>query len=113
MAEPHFPLWAFITEMAILPVAVIFEGLLLRRLRLVHPATWEKLGRPSLFIWTWPGSVIALLERVDANIRLLVFPFRAQSFQLTDPGTAILMWLVRGTLGIFVTFRLWSWWANS
>jgi hypothetical protein len=74
--------------------------------------TWEKLGRSSLFIWTWPGSVIALLEAVDANIRLLVFPFRAQSFQLTDTGTVILTWLVRATLVLLAIFRLWSWWAN-
>ena len=112
MAESHFPLWAFIVEMAAIPVGFIFLGLLLRRLRLVHPAMWEKLGRPSLFIWAWPGSIVALLERVDANIRLLMFPFRTQSFQLGDAGTAIPLWLVRATLGLLAIFRLWSWWAN-
>jgi len=112
VAESHFPLWAFIVEMAAIPVCFIFLGLLLRRLRLVHPAMWEKLGRPSLFIWAWPGSIVALLERVDANIRLLMFPFRTQSFQLGDAGTAILLWLVRATLGLLAIFRLWSWWAN-
>ena len=112
MAEPHFPLWAFITEMAASPVALIFFGLLSRRLRLVHYTTWEKLGRPSLFIGTWPGSIVTLAERVDAIFRLVVFPFRTQSFQLDNSSTAILLWLVRGTLVLLVTFRLWSWWAN-
>lgn len=112
MVESHFPLWAFIAEMAAIPVAFILLGLLLRRLRLVHPATWEKLGRPSLITLAWPGSIMALLERIDANIRLLVFPFRSQSFQLRDPGTAILLWLVRASLGLFGIFRVWSWWAN-
>ena len=86
MTKSHFPLWAFIMEMMAIPVAFMFLGMLIRRLRLVHPATWEKLGRPSLIILAWPGSIIALLERVDANIRLLVFPFRSQSFQLGDPA---------------------------
>jgi hypothetical protein len=112
VAEPQFPLWAFITEMVALPVAFIFFGLLVRRLRRVHPATWEELGRPSLFIGTWPGSVIALLERADANLRLAVFPFRTQSFQLGDPATATLLWIVRGALGLLVVLRFWSWWAN-
>jgi len=53
VAQSNFPLWAFITEMVALPVAFIFFGLLMRRLRRVHPATCERLGRPTLFIWTW------------------------------------------------------------
>jgi hypothetical protein len=113
VTEPQFPFWAFITEMTGIPVAFVFLWLLVRRLRLVHPATWEKLGRPSLFIWAWPGSVIALLEALAANIRLSVLPFRAESFQLTDSGTVILMWLVRATVGLLAIFRLWSWWANN
>lgn len=106
----RFPPWAFITEMAGVPVGLVFLGLLLRRLRLVHPATWEQLGRPTLFISAWP--IIPALERTAANCRLLVFLFRTQSFQLGDLGTAILLWLVRATLVLLVILRLWSWWAN-
>jgi hypothetical protein len=112
MAEAHFPLWALVTEMAAVPITFVFFGLLLRRLRLVHPATWEELGQPSLFIWAWPGSIIALLDRVDANCRLLVFPFRTRSFQLDNAGTAVLLWVVRATLGVLLLFRVWSWWVN-
>jgi hypothetical protein len=113
MAELHFPVWAFITEMIAFPVAFTFFGLLVRRLRRVHPTIWEKLGQPTLFIWTWPGSIIALLERTDANLRLAMFPFRRQSFQLGDPATAVLLWFLRATLGLIIVLRLWSWWANS
>jgi hypothetical protein len=109
---PHFPLWAFIAEMAAIPVAFIFLRPLLRRLRLVHPATWENLGRPFLFMWPWPGSIIGLLDQFDANIRLLVFPFGNQSFQFGNSGTATLLRLVRATLGMLAIFCVWSWWAN-
>ena len=113
MAVSHFPLWALITELAGVPVAIIFFGLLLRRLRLVHPETWDKLGRPSsLFVWPWPGSIIPALEGAVPRFRLLVFPFRTQSFQLDDPCTAILLWMIRATLGLLAILRLWSWWAN-
>jgi hypothetical protein len=111
VTEPLFPLWAFITKMTAIVAAFIFQGLLLRRLRLVHPTTWEKLGRPSLTT-AWPGSIIAFLDRVEANIRLVVFPFQSQSFQLGDSGTAILLWMVRATLGLVAVFAVWSWWAN-
>jgi hypothetical protein len=111
-AEPQFPLWAFITEMASIPVAFVFLGLLVRRLRLTHPATWEQLGRPPLFVGAWTGSLIAGLEAVAASIRLLIFPFRPQSFQLTDPGTMILMWLVRAAFGLQVILSIWSSWVN-
>lgn len=94
VVEPQFPVWAFITEMTGIPAVFVFLGLLVRRLRLAHPTTREELGRPPLFIWAWPGSVIAPLQAVVANVRLLLFPFRTQSFQLTDIGTVILMWLV-------------------
>jgi hypothetical protein len=112
LAESRFPLWAFITEMAAVPVAIILFWLLLRRLRLVHLAQWEKLGRPTLLVWTWPGSITELLDRVAANFRLLMFPFRTQSFQLGDPIAATFLWLLRATLGLLATLRLWSWWAN-
>jgi len=76
VVEPQFPVWAFITEMTGIPAVFVFLGLLVSRLRLAHPATWEELGRPPLFIWAWPGSVIALLQAVVANVRPLLLPFR-------------------------------------
>jgi hypothetical protein len=112
VAKPYFPPWVFFAEIAAILVALIFVGLLLRRLRLVHPAIWENLGRPTLFMGMWPGSIIALAERFDANFRLLAFPFRAQSFQLDDPSTKIILWLVRASLGLTAIFGLWSWLAN-
>lgn len=111
MGEPQFPLWAFITEMAAIPLAFIFFVLLSRRLRLVHPAMWEKLGRPDLMM-LHPGSFLGFLDLVEANFRLYIFPFRSQSFGLGNWGTAILLWLARVTLGLIVVFGGWSWWAN-
>jgi hypothetical protein len=97
--------------MAAITAAFLFMLLLTRRLRVVHPATWEKLGRPSLTTPS-PGSIVAFLGHVKANIRLVVFPFRSQSFQLGDPGTAILLWLVRATWGLIAIFEIWTWWAK-
>jgi hypothetical protein len=111
VTKPDFPLWAFFVEMTVLSIAFISVVLLIRRLRAVHPEIWEKLGGPSLSI-TWPGSIVALLERCDANMRLLVYPFRSQSFHLTDSGTTILLWMVRIALGPQAIFVAWSWWSN-
>jgi hypothetical protein len=113
LTKPDFPLWAFITEMVAIPMAFVLFGLLSRRLRLSHPDIWEKLGRPRLFIWTWPGSILALLDRFDANFRLFAFPFRTASFQLEDTWAATLLWLVRAISGLVVILRAWSVWANS
>ena len=110
MTEAPFPLWAFIAQMAAISLGITLLGLLSRRLRLVHPVTWERLGRPSLMML--PGSIIGFFERGVANIRLVVFPFRSPSFQLSDPGTAFLLWLLRATLGLLAVFSVWSLWAN-
>jgi hypothetical protein len=108
----HFPLWALLSYFALLPVCAVLMGLLVRRLRLVHPTTWEQLGRPTVFVSLWPGSILAVADRADANFRLFVFPFRKQSFQTGNFGTATLLWLVRITIGLAIILGLWSWWAN-
>jgi hypothetical protein len=124
MPQSHFPLWALITQLAGAPVVFIFLGLLLRRLRCIHPTTWESLGRPSLLAWAYPKPVITLLawaypkpvitlpERLEAFFRLVIFPFRAQSFQLSDPVAAILLWLLRVMIVLGMLLSAWSWWAN-
>lgn len=112
MPQSHFPLWALITQLAGAPVVFIFLGLLLHRLRCVHPTTWESLGRPSLLAWAYPKPVITLPERLEAFFRLVIFPFRAQSFQLSDPVAAILLWLLTVTIVLGMLLSAWSWWAN-
>lgn len=112
MAEPKFPPWALITLLSAIAIASIFLGLLLRRLRLVHTEIWERLGRPTLFVWPVGKSFLALLDAIEAYFRLLIFPFRAQSFQLDDPGTAFLLWFVRINLALVWALGFWSWWAN-
>ncbi len=108
----HFPLWALLSYFALLPVVFVLMGLLVRRLRLVHPTTWEQLGRPTLLVSPWAGSILALADRMDANFRLFAFLFRKQSFQTGNFGTATLLWLVRITIGLFAVLALWSWWVN-
>jgi hypothetical protein len=111
VAEPKFPLWAFTTLVAAIPIGFVLLALLLRRLRLVYPDTWEGLGRPTVLLSPLGKSFIAILENVAANVRLLAFPFRTQSFQLDDPATACLLWLMRINLALVWALGLWSWWV--
>jgi hypothetical protein len=118
VVEPQFPLWAFIVLMVCMPVLWIFLWFLARRLRGTSPTTWEKLGRPSgsMFVWVWPGSIGAAFEKGCsnwlANLRLLLFPLRAESFRLTDRRAVILLWSVRVVLVLIAIFGFWSWRAN-
>jgi hypothetical protein len=99
VAQPQFPLWAFIAEMAAIPATWVFVWLLARRLRALYPQTWEQLGRPTGSSFAaYPGKIMAASEAALANLRLVVFPLRIKSFERTDLGTAILIWLIRTVL---------------
>jgi hypothetical protein len=112
LAEPHFPLWAFIAYVTGIPIGMIFVWLLACRLREAHPETWENLGRPSgspFSSWVVdPGQLPRALKAWMSNFRLLYFPFRTESFQMTDRTTVALLWILRTILALLVILGIWS-----
>lgn len=78
----------WLAMMAITITYLIFCALVFRRLRLFHLETWEKLGKPSLF----------LNNSILTTFKFIPFLFRGDYRRLEDGS---LTWMGNATLGLF------------
>lgn len=98
------PSWIVIVAM--IPLTMVVLGLLGRRLRVTEPELWESLGRPLA-----PRPDFSLASSIKIHVallRLMLFPFQRQSFGSPDAYTNLLLWLVRGAVGLGLVLAVWA-----